>query len=163
MVKIEAAQEILVGFPVPGMLGHDHAGHHFHHFRRAQEGPIGEAQELLQGYLDLTLDFMVRTTGSIHGHHTTFPSPGLPEFLAQAPHLLSQLSLAGLRNWVEYGVRNYRSHPERQKDYFGLHSADSRAVLQRERHGTLLADVERKLDLYLRGLWHDHDHLVRAV
>ncbi len=119
-----------------------------------------QSQELLQGYLDLTLDFMVRTTGSIHGHHTTFPSPGLPEFLAQAPHLLSQLSLAGLRNWVEYGVRNYRSHPERQKDYFGLHSADSRAVLQRERHGTLLADVERKLDLYLRGLWHDHDHLV---
>ncbi|MDT3705936.1 MAG: VWA domain-containing protein [Thiobacillus sp.] len=119
-----------------------------------------QSQELLQAYLDLTLDFMLRTTGSIHGHHTTFPSPGLPEFLAQAPHLLNQLSLAGLKNWVEYGVRNYRSHPERQKDYFGLHSADSRAVLQRERHGTLLADVERKLDLYLRGMWHDHDHLV---
>ena len=118
------------------------------------------SQEQLQHYLDITLNFMERTTGSIHGHHTTFPSPGLPEFFAQAPNLLSQLTLAGLKNWVEYGIRNYRTHPERQKDYFSLQSADSRAVLQRERHGTLLVDVERKLDLYLRGLWQDSDHLV---
>jgi len=119
-----------------------------------------QSQELLQRYLDVTLDFMERTTGSIHGHHTTFPSPGLPDFLAQAPNLLNQLTLAGLKNWVEYGIRNYRSHPERQKDYFSLQSADARAVLQRERHGTLLVDVERKLDLYLRGLWQDGDQLV---
>jgi hypothetical protein len=118
------------------------------------------SQEQLQRYLDVTLDFMERTTGSIHGHHTTFPSPGLPEFLAQAPNLLNQLTLAGLKNWVEYGIRNYRTHPERQKDYFSLQSADARAVLQRERHGTLLVDVERKLDLYLRGLWQDGDQLV---
>mgnify|MGYP001308230461 FL=1 len=114
----------------------------------------------MQHYFDIALDLMMRTTGSIHGHHTTFPSPGLPDFFAQAPALLGQLTLAGLKNWVEYGIRNHGAHPERQKDYFGLHSADSRAVLQRERHGTLLADVERKLDLYLRGLWNDHDHLV---
>ncbi|HUX30892.1 MAG TPA: VWA domain-containing protein [Thiobacillus sp.] len=119
-----------------------------------------QSQAQLQRYLDVTLDFMERTTGSIHGHHTTFPSPGLPDFLAQAPNLLSQLSLAGLKNWVEYGIRNYGTHPERQKDFFSLQSADSRAVLQRERHGTLLADVEHKLDLYLRGLWQDGDHLV---
>jgi nitric oxide reductase NorD protein len=119
-----------------------------------------KSQALLQDYLAVTLDFMARTTGSIHGHHTTFPSPGLPEFFAQAPNLLSQLSVAGLKNWVEYGIRNYRTHPERQKDYFSLQSADSRAVLQRERHGTLLMDVERKLDLYLRGLWQDSEQLV---
>ncbi|WP_018078340.1 nitric oxide reductase activation protein NorD [Thiobacillus denitrificans] len=119
-----------------------------------------QSQELLQHYLDIALDLKTRTTGSIHGHHTTFPSPGLPEFFTQAPHLLSQLTLAGLKNWVEYGIRNYRTHPERQKDYFSLQSADSRAVLQRERHGTLLVDVERRLDLYLRGLWRDGDHLV---
>ncbi len=119
-----------------------------------------QSAEQLQHYLDLTLDFMERTTGSIHGHHTTFPSPGLPEFFAQAPALLNQLTLAGLKNWVEYGIRNYGTHPERQKDYFSLQSADARAVLQRERHGTLLVDVERKLDLYLRGLWQDSDHLV---
>ena len=118
------------------------------------------SQDQLQRYLDVTLNFMERTTGSIHGHHTTFPSPGLPEFFAQAPNLLSQLTLAGLKNWVEYGIRNYSTHPERQKDYFSLQSADARAVLQRERHGTLLVDVEHKLDLYLRGLWQDGDHLV---
>ena len=118
------------------------------------------SQERMGRYLDICLNFMERTTGSIHGHHTTFPSPGLPEFLAQAPFLLSQLSLSGLKNWVEYGVANYRTHPERQKDYFSLQSADSRAVLQRERHGTLFMDVERKLDLYLRGLWNDADQLV---
>lgn len=119
-----------------------------------------QSQEQLQHYLDIALDLKSRTTGSIHGHHTTFPSPGLPAFFAQAPALLAQLSIAGLRNWVDYGIRNYRSHPERQQDYFSLQSADARAVLQRERHGTLLVDVERKLDLYLRGLWRDHDHLV---
>jgi nitric oxide reductase NorD protein len=119
-----------------------------------------QSQQQLQHYLDITLDLKARTTGSIHGHHTTFPSPGLPDFFAQAPSLLAQLSVAGLRNWVEYGIRNYAKHPERQKDYFSLQSADSRAVLQRERHGTLLVDVERKLDLYLRGLWQDSEHLV---
>ncbi|MCU0811842.1 MAG: VWA domain-containing protein [Thiobacillaceae bacterium] len=118
------------------------------------------SQAQLQRYLDITLDLKARTTGSIHGHHTTFPSPGLPEFFARAPNLLNQLTLAGLKNWVEYGIRNYRNHPERQKDYFSLQSADARAVLQRERHGTLLMDVEHKLDLYLRGLWQDGDHLV---
>ena len=119
-----------------------------------------QSAELMQDFLDITLDFMERTTGSVHGHHTTFPSPGLPDFFAQAPFLLSQLSLAGLRNWVDYGIRNYRNHPERQKDYFTVQSADSRAVLQRERHGTLFMDVERKLDLYLRGLWQTTEQLV---
>ncbi|MDO9227238.1 MAG: VWA domain-containing protein [Pseudomonadota bacterium] len=118
------------------------------------------SQERMGRYLDIALDFMERTTGSIHGHHTTFPSPGLPDFFAQAPFLLGQLTLSSLKNWVEYGIRNYRTHPERQKDYFSLQSADSRAVLQRERHGTLFMDVERKLDLYLRGLWRDSEQLV---
>ncbi len=118
------------------------------------------SREQLAHYLDISLDMMGRTTGSIHGHHTTFPSPGLPDFFAQAPFLLSQLSLVGLNNWVEYGIRNYRNHPERQRDYFTVQSADSRAVLQRERHGTLFMDVERKLDLYLRGLWQASEQLV---
>ncbi|MGC9185428.1 MAG: nitric oxide reductase activation protein NorD [Thiomonas sp.] len=119
-----------------------------------------QSAQQLQAYFDLALSLMERTTGSIHGHHTTFPSPGLPDFFVQAPALLDQLNLAGLANWVDYGVRNYATHPERQKDYFSVQSADSRAVLQRERHGTLLTGVERKLDLYLRGLWQDSAMLI---
>jgi len=118
------------------------------------------SQEQMQDYMDLALDFMARTTGSIHGIHTTFASPGLPEFFQQTPFLLSQVSIAGLKNWVEYGIRNYHDHPERQLDYFSLQSADSRAMMQRERHGTLLGDNERKLDMYLRGLWNDSAHFV---
>lgn len=119
-----------------------------------------QSPQQLRDYLDIVLDFMERTTGSIHGIHQTFPSPGLPEFFKQIPLLLGQLSLAGLKSWVEYGVRYYQDHPDRQIDYFSLQSADSRAVLQRERHGTLLVDNERKLDMYLRGLWHDEGQLI---
>ena len=118
------------------------------------------SQEQMQDYMDLALAFMERTTGSIHGIHTTFASPGLPEFFKHSPYLLNQVSIAGLKNWVEYGIRNYGDHPERQQDYFSLQSADSRAMLQKERHGTLLVDNERKLDLYLRGLWQTEAHFV---
>ena len=51
----------------------------------------------LQGYIDIARDLMARTTGSIHGFHQTIPSPGLPEFFAQAPRLLDLLSLQGLQ------------------------------------------------------------------
>jgi nitric oxide reductase NorD protein len=119
-----------------------------------------QTRELLSEYLAIALDLMEQTTGSVHGIHQTFPSPGLPEMFRQIPVLLAQLSLAGLKKWVEYGIRYYDDHPDRQKDYFGLQSADSRAVLQRERHGTLLVDNERKLSLYLRGLWQDDDMLI---
>jgi nitric oxide reductase NorD protein len=118
------------------------------------------SREQMRHYMEIAADLMNRTTGSIHGHHTTFPSPGLPEFFQQAPFLFGMLSMEGVRNWVEYGIRNYRNHPERQEEYFSLKSADSRAVLQRERHGVLFNDVERKLDLYLRGLWQDAEQLV---
>ena len=110
-----------------------------------------EAQ--LKHYIDILLDMMERTTGSIHGFHTTIPSPGLPELLNHMPYLLSQLSLNGIKNWIDYGINNYTNNPDRQKDYFCLQSADSKAILSRERHGTLFIDNERKLDLYLRALW----------
>jgi hypothetical protein len=119
-----------------------------------------QSKEQLQLYIELLRDMMEKTTGSIHGHHATFPSPGLPELLNKAPALLTELSLEGLKNWIDYGIKYYNNHPERQIDYFSLQSADSRAVMQRERHGTLLVDHERKLDFYLRGLWNDSDHLV---
>jgi hypothetical protein len=118
------------------------------------------SQEQLQQYLDISHQLMEDTTGSVHGLHKTFASPGLPEFFKQAPRLLEILPLQGLRNWADYGARYYNDHPERQIEYFSLLLADSKAVLQRERHGTLLVDNERKLDLYLHGLWQDSDTLV---
>ena len=114
-----------------------------------------QTPELLADYAALVLDLMARTSGSIHGRQATVASPGLPGLLQQAPRLLELLSLAGLKAWTEYGIRNYRDDPDRQRDYFGLKSPDSQAVLQRERHGTLLVDVERQLGLVLRALWGD--------
>lgn len=118
------------------------------------------SKEQLQHYIQLLLDMINKTTGSVHGFHTTIPSPGLPDLLNQIPYLLRELSLEGLKNWIDYGIRNYSDNPERQKDYFSLQSADSRAILQRERHGTLYIDNERKLDMYMRSLWQDPEHFV---
>ncbi len=118
------------------------------------------SDELLSNFIAMLLDMAERTSGSIHGFHTTIPSPGLPDLLKKLPYLLSQLSCEGLRNWVDYGTRNYATHPQRQIDYFSLQSADSRAILQRERHGTLFADHERQLDLYMKSLWRNKAHFV---
>ena len=116
--------------------------------------------EQIQHFLDVSLRLMERTSTSIHGIHKTYPSPSLAIFFEKSPQLLELLSLQGLHNWVDYGIRNYGHHPEQQRAYFSLASADSRAVLQRERHGTLLVDHIRPLDLYLRALWQDTDVLV---
>ncbi len=116
--------------------------------------------EVFKQYIEIIRDMMEKTSGSVHGHHTTFPSPGLPELLKQAPRLLTELSLEGFKNWVDYGIQYYNNHPDRQIDYFCLQSADAHAVMQRERHGTLMVDNERKLDAYLRGLWQESDYLV---
>lgn len=115
---------------------------------------------IFKQYLHLSNDLMERTSVSIHGTHKSYASPSLVDFFQQSPYLLSQLSIDGLKNWVEYGIRNYGHHPERQRDYFTVQSADSKAVLQRERHGTLLVDHMRALDLYLLGFWQDAAYLV---
>jgi nitric oxide reductase NorD protein len=114
----------------------------------------------LQHYMAQCLFLLERTSGSIHGIHKSYPSPSLAVFFEKAPQLLEVLSLQGLCNWLNYGIRNYSHHPEQQRDFFSLNSADSRAVLQRERHGTLLVDHTRALDLYLRALWQTSDVLV---
>jgi hypothetical protein len=120
---------------------------------------LGSRQQLAF-YLDIARGLMARTTGSIHGRHATFASPGLPVFFRQAPQLVETLPMAGLQNWVDYGVRHYRDHPQQQQAYFDLALADSRAVFTRERHGTLFADAERRLDLTLRALWRDPQPLI---
>ena len=116
--------------------------------------------ESVTNYIAIVFDMMERTTGSIHGFHTTIPSPGLPKLLEQMPYLMSQLALGGLKNWIEYGIRNYGNHPQRQEEYFALESADSKAMLQHERHGTLFTHHARKLNLYLKACWENTDYLV---
>ena len=111
------------------------------------------SRELLARYLGIAVDLMERTSLSIHGRHATHPSPGLPTFLQQAPLLLGMVPLDGLARWVNEGIRLHGSHPQRQIDFFALATADSRALLQRERHGMLFADAERRLELTLRSLW----------
>lgn len=106
-------------------------------------------------YLALVCDFLQRTTGSIHGIHTTFASPGLPEFFRQTPLLYNELSQEGVSRWVDYGIRNYGTHPERQRDYFNLLTPDSRAIFQRERPGTRFAEHERAFAGTLQALWRD--------
>ncbi len=119
-----------------------------------------QSKETFNHFIEIVFDFMENTTVSIHGHHTTIPSPGLTDLLNNTAFLLGQISLEGLRNWIDYGVRYYSAHPERQKDYFSLQSADSKAILQRERHGTLFADNQRRLDMYLKSLWNEKQQLV---
>ncbi|MBK1648218.1 nitric oxide reductase activation protein NorD [Rhabdochromatium marinum] len=117
--------------------------------------------ELFEQTIDLLMDFARRTSASIHNNQSaTLPSPSLPLLLERLPQLLGVLSLSGLRHWIDYGLKHFLTHPERQKDYFSLQTPDSRAVLQRERHGTLLVDHERPLELYLRALWRDADLLI---
>lgn len=120
---------------------------------------LGSAK-LLTHYLAILFDLMERTTGSIHGFHSTIPSPALPKLLEQMPYLLNQLALGGLKNWIDYGIRNYGKHPPRQEEYFSLQSADSQALLQHERKGTLFTHHERKLNLYLQACWQSTQHLV---
>lgn len=127
---------------------------------------LGEAarrlgsQDLMCQYVKIIFDMMEGTTRSTHGFHQTIPSAGLPDMLGKMPYLLSQLSLEGIRNWAEYGIKHYLTHPERQKDYFSLQSADSKAILSSERHGTLFADSERKLNLTMKALWADKVNFV---
>ena len=115
---------------------------------------------LFRRYIEIVRDFAHRTSGSVHGRQTTFPSPSLPDFLLQAPRLLSLVTIEGLQNWIDYGIRHYQDHPERQRDYFQLQSADAHAVLQRERHGTLFIDNERRLALYLQGVWREDERML---
>lgn len=119
-------------------------------------GPVAQrlgSFSLLLAYLHTVGHFMDGTTGSIHGRQATLPSPGLVALLQHAPRLLQTLSLSGWQAWVDFGARAYAHHPPQQLDYFELRGPDSLAVLQRERLGTLLRDVERTLVLSVQALW----------
>ncbi len=112
-----------------------------------------ESRERLQEYLTLIREIAEKSRQSIHGRDSFLPSAALPEFLGTAPRALQHVSLGGLATWARFGLDHYAKNPDRQADYFALQSADSRAILQSQRRGTLLATVERQLECSLRGLW----------
>lgn len=78
---------------------------------------------------------------------------GTQPLAERAPYLFSQLSMAGVKNWINYGIRVYRDHPHRLPDYFTLQSADAKAMLIKERNGTLFMDHERQLHMFERAFW----------
>jgi len=67
--------------------------------------------------------------------------------------LLEVLTLGGLRRWADWGVDAHRTDYKELVHYFSLDSEETRAIIQRERKGTLLVDVQRRLMMYLRALW----------
>ena len=77
----------------------------------------------------------------------------LRPMLEHLDQLLSQLTLGGLRRWVQWGAQAYKTDFEGQQAYFSLSSADALSVLQQERKGTLFVHVQRRLNIYLRAMW----------
>lgn len=69
------------------------------------------------------------------------------------PFLIEQISLAGVESWMAYGLRTYTGQPHRLPEYFAMQTPDSHAAFQRQRHGTLFVDHERRLTLYMIGFW----------
>jgi nitric oxide reductase NorD protein len=78
---------------------------------------------------------------------------GLRPMLENLDRLLAQLTLGGLRRWVQWGAQAYKTDFEGQVAYFSLKSQDALSVLQQERKGTLFVDVQRRLNIYLRAMW----------
>ena len=87
---------------------------------------------------------------------------GLRPMLSHIDELLNRLTLSGLRAWAEFGAEAHQRNLTAQAAYFGLESQDSRAVLERERRGTLFVDVQRRLSAYLRAFW-GRDFLLRPT
>ena len=78
---------------------------------------------------------------------------GVRPMLDNLETLFQHLTLGGLRRWALWGAHAHRTNYEEQIRYFGLDSKESQAMLQKERKGTLLVDVQRRINMYLRALW----------
>jgi len=97
--------------------------------------------EVMRGYLNLI-------------HQLSGKAPrGLRPMMENLDELLSRLTLGGLRRWALWGAQAHQRDLDGQMAYFGLKTESSRAILQKERRGTLFVDNQRKLNFYLRALW----------
>lgn len=109
--------------------------------------------EDLQQYLDLINEYVEKTQTVIHGHHSLYESPGMIPLLNSMPQLISKLCLKGIRNFIDYGARNYRNAPDQQIEYFELTSHDAKSIIQRERQGTTFKSIERHLEMLKDCMW----------
>ena len=101
---------------------------------------LGDA-DLVRGYLGLIYQLAGKAPR------------GLRPMLENMDELLQKLTLGGLRRWALWGTQAHQRDLQGQMDYFGLKTEASRAVLKRERRGTLFVDNHRKLNFYMRALW----------
>jgi nitric oxide reductase NorD protein len=97
--------------------------------------------ELLRGYLGFVHQLSARA------------ARGLRPMLNHMEDLLGKLTLSGLKRWAFFGADAYRRDFQNLQAYFNLETTDSKAMLQKERRGTLFIDTQRKLNFYLRALW----------
>jgi hypothetical protein len=97
--------------------------------------------ELLRGYLSFVHQLSAKA------------ARGLRPMLNHMDELLGKLTLSGLKRWAFFGADAYRRDFQNLQAYFNLETADSKAMLQKERRGTLFIDTQRKLNFYLRALW----------
>lgn len=101
---------------------------------------LGDA-DLMRSYLKLI-------------HQLSAKAPrGLRPMLSHLDELLAKLTLSGLKRWANFGIEAYRRDLNSLQAYFDLATEDSKAVLRKERRGTLFIDNQRKLNFYLRALW----------
>jgi hypothetical protein len=101
---------------------------------------LGDA-DVMRGYLNLL-------------HQLAGRAPrGLRPMMENMDELLTKLTLGGLRRWALWGAQAHARDLDGQMAYFGLNTESSKAVLQKERRGTLFVDNQRKLNFYLRALW----------
>nr|MBS0021417.1 nitric oxide reductase activation protein NorD [Gammaproteobacteria bacterium] len=97
--------------------------------------------DVLRGYLKLL-------------HQLAGKAPrGLRPMMENLDELLSKLTLGGLRRWAQWGMQAHQRDLDGQMAYFALRTESAKAVLQKERRGTLFIDNQRKLNFYLRALW----------
>ena len=115
---------------------------------RCLESPL-----LLKNYLKILRILSDKTSVSVHGIHSTHPSVALPVFIENSAKLLKIVNVDGLKKWAEYGILYFKDNPEHQTDFFSLKTSDSKSMLQRQRAGTLLINIENSLQKYAKSLW----------
>lgn len=120
---------------------------------------IAAAPTAAQRLCDATL---FRGFLSLVAHVAAQAPRGLRPMLEQTDMLLGQLTLGGLRRWAQWGIQAHRTQFDEQVRYFALESAESKAILQQERRGTLFVDVQRRIGMYLRALF-GRDFMLRPT